>query len=54
MVSVENLKNLKNQTLNKTLLEKFRKLLEKFFLLFAESARMKMKKYLKKNNQVNY
>ena len=35
MVGVENLKNLKNQTLNKTLLEKFRKLLEKFFLLFA-------------------
>ena len=35
MVSVENLKNLKNQTLNKTLLEKFRKHLEKFFLLFA-------------------
>ena len=30
MESVENLKNLKYQTLNKTLLEKFRKLLEEF------------------------
>ena len=43
--SIENLKNL-------TCLRSYKK--HQFFLLFAVSARVKMKKYLKKKNQLRY
>ena len=44
MVSVENLKTLKNH----------RFLKKQFFLLFAVSAKIKMKKYLKNKDQFRY
>ena len=44
VVSIENLET-----------QKYHTFLEKqYFLLFAVSLRMKMKKYLKKNNQLRY
>ena len=45
VVSIEILKNLKYHTTKKKL---------SFFLLFAVSARMKMKKYLNKKVQLRY
>ena len=44
MVSIENLKNLKYHT----------SLKKQFFLLFPVNAKIKMKKYLKKKNQLRY
>ena len=45
MVSIENLESLKDHTFSEK---------HKFFLLFAVSAKINMKKYLKKSNQLRY
>ena len=45
VVSIESLKNLKHHTFSKK---------HYFFVLFALSAKMKKKRYIKKNNQFKY
>ena len=44
VVSIKDLKNLKYHTFSK----------KQFFVLFAVHAKAKVKKYLKKNNQLKY